>query len=97
VFTLIVGVRRQIISGTWLVLSRRPNDKAPEVLKTPGASFLGSGGALRHSLHASRVVKASGGRAGGRARRVKWRCPQRDLNRLARKRKGLKQNSFAGL
>jgi hypothetical protein len=41
--------------------------KAPEVLTTPGASFLGSGGALRHSLHTSRAVEAAGGRTGGGA------------------------------
>ena len=38
------GVILQIFSGTWTVPSVRPNDEAPEVLTTPGASFLGSGG-----------------------------------------------------
>jgi hypothetical protein len=36
-----------MFSVTWTVLSVTPNDKAPEVLTTPGASFLGSGGGIR--------------------------------------------------
>ena len=36
-------VRRQIFSDTWTVLSVRSNNKAPEVLTTPGASFLVAG------------------------------------------------------
>jgi hypothetical protein len=50
-------VRRQIFSDIWTVPSVRPNDKAPEVLTTPGASFLGSGGgALRTLLHGARCT-----------------------------------------
>jgi hypothetical protein len=30
--------------GAWPALAVPPNEKAPEVLTTPGASFLGSGG-----------------------------------------------------
>jgi hypothetical protein len=49
-----------------------PFSQGGQTTKRPKSSRLralhfGSGGALRHSLHASRAVKAAGGRAGGGA------------------------------
>jgi hypothetical protein len=64
-------VRRQNFSDDWIVLSVRPNDKAPEVLKTPGASFLGSGGALQH-MH-PRDRNPAGASLGGMTRGLRAR------------------------
>ncbi len=50
-------VRRQNFSDDWIVLSVRPNDKAPEVPATPGASFLGSGGGIREQPAAAKASR----------------------------------------
>ncbi len=46
-----------VLSDTWSFRSGRPNAEAPEVLTTPGASFLGSGGGIREQPSAAKASR----------------------------------------